>query len=64
MTDNPATSESDPRPPIVAAVDGSEVSYHAAAWAAAAAAQHGSALHQHTSVSLTAVLGPGPVLGE
>ncbi|WP_280378891.1 universal stress protein [Nocardia wallacei] len=64
MTDNPATSESDPRPPIVAAVDGSEVSYHAAAWAAAAAALHGCALHLLTSVSLPAVFGPVPVLGE
>ncbi|MBF6175614.1 universal stress protein [Nocardia blacklockiae] len=63
MTDLSGTP-ADPNPPIVAAVDGSAESYHAAAWAAADAALHGCDLHLITSVSLPIGFGPVPVLSE
>uniref|UniRef100_UPI002458EF7B universal stress protein n=1 Tax=Nocardia wallacei TaxID=480035 RepID=UPI002458EF7B len=61
---NRPTSQPPPPPPRGGGVDVSVVSYHAAAGAAAAAALHGCALHLLTSVSLPAVFGPVPVLGE
>ncbi|WP_024803609.1 universal stress protein [Nocardia sp. BMG51109] len=54
----------EPNPPIVAAVDGSAVSQHAAAWAAADAALYGCELHLVTSVSIPVGFGPVPVFGE
>jgi nucleotide-binding universal stress UspA family protein len=49
----------EPNPPVVAAVDGSAVSYHAVAWAAAEAALHNCRLHLVTSVSVPSGYGPG-----
>ncbi|WP_067669902.1 universal stress protein [Nocardia miyunensis] len=62
MTSPVASSQPDPNPSVLAAVDGSAVSYQAAAWAAADAALHGCGLHLVTSVSLPAGYGPGAIL--
>ncbi|RDI55297.1 universal stress protein [Nocardia mexicana] len=63
MTD-PNTQGTESNPAVVAAVDGSAVSYHAAAWAAADAALHGCGLHLVTSASLPLGFGPVPVLSD
>ncbi|MCM6772399.1 universal stress protein [Nocardia sp. CDC159] len=49
---------------IVAAVDGSSVSYNAAAWAAAEAALHGRRLELVTSVNVPVGWGPGAVMTD
>jgi nucleotide-binding universal stress UspA family protein len=49
-------------PPILAAVDGSAVSYHAVAWAAADAALHGCGLRLITSAAFQAAYGPAPMV--
>jgi nucleotide-binding universal stress UspA family protein len=54
----------EPNPPVIAAVDGSAVSYHAAAWAAAEAALHSCRLHLVTSVSVPYGYGPGPMFTD
>ncbi|MBB5916706.1 nucleotide-binding universal stress UspA family protein [Nocardia transvalensis] len=64
MTDHPQTPATAPNPPVLAAIDGSAVSYHAGAWAAVDAALHGCDLHLITSVSLPVGFGPVPILGE
>lgn len=60
-------TDSQPRqlnPPIVVAVDGSAVSYQAAAWAAVDAGLHGCPLEIVTSVSIPTGYGPGAVMTE
>ncbi|WP_280368621.1 universal stress protein [Nocardia wallacei] len=52
VTEHAATGEADTDLPTVAAVDGSAVSYRAAAWAAADATLHNSRLHLVTSAAL------------
>ncbi|MCX4092420.1 universal stress protein [Nocardia sp. alder85J] len=52
MTEHNAPPTPDPSAPIIAAVDGSAVSYSAAAWAAADAALYGCRLHLITSVAV------------
>ncbi|SUD49373.1 Universal stress protein Rv2005c/MT2061 [Nocardia otitidiscaviarum] len=64
MTDNSETPGGELNPPVIAAVDGSAVSYHAAAWAAVDAALHGCPLHLVTSVSVPTAFGPGAQLTE
>ncbi|WP_051027078.1 universal stress protein [Nocardia higoensis] len=58
------TRENAIEPVIVAAVDGSESSRQAAAWAAAEAALHGSTLHLLTSVAVSTGYGSGLTLPE
>ncbi|WP_067903140.1 universal stress protein [Nocardia vaccinii] len=60
----PATWRHQPNPPILAAVDGSAVSYQAAAWAAADAVLHGCGLHLLTSIAMPAEYGPGALLTD
>ncbi|MFF3567735.1 universal stress protein [Nocardia jiangxiensis] len=60
----PVVRPHQPNPPILAAVDGSAVSYQAAAWAADAAALHGCGLHLVTSIALPAEYGPGALLTD
>ncbi|GAB2711947.1 universal stress protein [Nocardia thraciensis] len=62
MTDS--TQTRDPNPPVLAAVDGSAVSYHAAAWAAAEAAHHGCRLHLVISAEIPLGFGPVPPLTD
>ncbi|MFI5776834.1 universal stress protein [Nocardia sp. NPDC051570] len=62
MTEQPVSPSTDSNPPIVAAVDGSAVSYHAAVWGAAEAALHGRRLHLINSVNLPVGWGPGAML--
>lgn len=62
MTELANSTPAQPNPPILAAVDGSAVSYQAAAWAATEAALHGCDLRVVTSVSLPAGYGPGAIL--
>ncbi|WP_227981363.1 universal stress protein [Nocardia spumae] len=50
--------------PIIAAVDGSAVGYHAAAWAAADAALHDRRLHLVTSIGVADGLGLAPIQTE
>ncbi len=50
--------------PIVAAVDGSAVSYHAAAWAGAEAVLQGKPLYLVNSVNLPVGWGPGAMLAD
>ncbi|MFI5542098.1 universal stress protein [Nocardia sp. NPDC051900] len=50
--------------PIVVGVDGSAISYHAAAWAAADAALHRARLHIVISVPVRPGYGPGAALTE
>ncbi|QIS18954.1 universal stress protein [Nocardia terpenica] len=57
MTDN--TQHTEPNPPIVAAVDGSDVSYQAAGWAATEAVLHGCRLHLVNSAACPPGWGPG-----
>ncbi|WP_227999590.1 universal stress protein [Nocardia australiensis] len=64
MTEHPSTPRRYTDPPIVTAVDGSAVSYHAAAWAAAEAALHGCRLHLVTSIAITGGFGVAPVMTE
>jgi nucleotide-binding universal stress UspA family protein len=64
MTGPDTSWEQQPNPPILAAVDGSAVSYQAAAWAAADAALHGCGLHLVTSVAGPAEYGPGALLTD
>ncbi|MEU6562885.1 universal stress protein [Nocardia nova] len=64
MSERPAVPERHIDPPVVAAVDGSAVAYHAAAWAAAHAALHDRRLHLVTSISVAGGFGPGPILTE
>lgn len=64
MTEQIASRARDSDLPIVAAVDGSAVSYHAAAWAAVAAALHGCRLHLVTSAALQTGYGPAPLLTD
>ncbi|MFC4128437.1 universal stress protein [Nocardia rhizosphaerae] len=64
MTEHePRATEHHPRP-VLAAVDGSAVSYQAAAWAAAEAALRHLPLHILTSGALQTGFGPGMSLGE
>jgi len=63
MTQQPMPP-SDPNPPIVAAVDGSAVSYRAAAWAAADAVLYRCPLHLVISIALPMGWGPGPMLTD
>ncbi|MEC3918704.1 universal stress protein [Nocardia sp. CDC160] len=51
-------------PPIVVAVDGSAISYQAAAWAAVDATLHGCPLRIITSVAIHVGFGPVPLLSE
>jgi nucleotide-binding universal stress UspA family protein len=60
MTEHSAPNELEA--PIVAAVDGSAVAYHAAAWAAAEAAWHGWPLRLVVSAALPAGWGPGAMM--
>lgn len=64
MTEHSAVSQRHTDSPIIAAVDGSAVGYHAAAWAAADAALRGCRLHLITSISVAGGLGPAPILTE
>ncbi len=64
MTERPAVPQRHTEPAIVAAVDGSAVGYHAAAWAAAEAALHSRPLHLVTSIALGGGLGPSPIPTE
>ncbi|MBB5916744.1 nucleotide-binding universal stress UspA family protein [Nocardia transvalensis] len=50
--------------PIVAGIDGSSESYHAAAWAAVDAALHGCSLRLVISASVPPGFGPGPLLTD
>lgn len=61
MTENTAP-QADPNPPIVVAVDGSAVSYQAAAWATAEAARHGCPVRIVSSMSVPPGYGPGAIL--
>ncbi|WP_019926546.1 universal stress protein [Nocardia sp. BMG111209] len=58
MTEQNTSNTPDPEAPIIAAVDGSAVSYSAAAWAAADAALYGSRLHLITSIAVPPGFGP------
>lgn len=58
------TTQRPVNPPIVVAVDGSAISYQAAAWAATDAAVHGCALRILTSVAVQLGFGPVPLLSE
>ncbi|WP_067537021.1 universal stress protein [Nocardia crassostreae] len=64
MTDSTTSTAGQVNPPIVVAVDGSAVAYHAAAWAAAEAALHGCPLHIVASVAIPTGFGPGAMLAE
>ncbi|MBF6449396.1 MULTISPECIES: universal stress protein [Nocardia] len=64
MTEHHAVPQRHTDSPIVAAVDGSAVGYHAAAWAAADAALRDCRLHLVTSISVAGGLGPAPILTE
>ncbi|MCC3314107.1 universal stress protein [Nocardia africana] len=50
--------------PVLAAVDGSAVGYHAAAWAATEAAMHGRRLHLVTSAAIVAGPEPTPIITD
>ncbi|QLY28604.1 universal stress protein [Nocardia huaxiensis] len=64
MTQNPDSTARELNPPIVVAVDGSAVSYQAAAWAAIDAGLHGCRLRIVNSVAVAGGFGPGPYLTE
>ncbi|WP_330180134.1 universal stress protein [Nocardia sp. NBC_01503] len=64
MTSQHDSRPKEPNPPIVVAVDGSAISYQAAAWAAAEAALHGCPLEIVNSVAVPTGFGPGMVLTD
>ena len=64
MTDESTTPAPHMPPPIVAAVDGSAISYHAAGWAAVDAALHGCPLHLVISVAVPPGWGPGAIMTD
>ncbi|RDI51141.1 universal stress protein [Nocardia mexicana] len=64
MTEQTASRARELEKPIIAAVDGSAVSYHAAAWAAVDAALHGCRLHLVTSAALQTGYGPAPLVTD
>ncbi|MFC9994059.1 universal stress protein [Nocardia sp. NPDC127526] len=64
MTEQANSPAQQLNPPVVVAVDGSALSYHAAAWAAVDAGLHGCALQIVTSVAVPTGFGPGAVLSE
>ncbi|WP_227982000.1 universal stress protein [Nocardia spumae] len=64
MAPRPAAPQRHTEPPIIAAVDGSAVGYHAAAWAAAEAALHSRPLHLVTSIAIGGGFGPTPIPTE
>ncbi|WP_067822179.1 universal stress protein [Nocardia inohanensis] len=63
MTEN-STARGESNPPIIAAVDGSAVSYQAVAWAAVDAALHGAPLRIVNSSAVPTGFAPGTVLTE
>ncbi|MRH87608.1 universal stress protein [Nocardia sp. SYP-A9097] len=64
MTEHSDSTTRQLNPPIVVAVDGSAISYQAAAWAAVDASLHGSPLRIVTSVAVPSGFGPGAVLTD
>lgn len=64
MTERPAVPPRHLDLPIITAVDGSSVGYHAAAWAAVEAALHDRRLHLVTSIAVAGGFGPAPIPTE
>lgn len=64
MTDNNAAQATPLDPPVLAAVDGSAISYQTAAWAAVDAGLRGCPLHIVTSVYVPVGFGPGVILTD
>ncbi|WP_067884814.1 universal stress protein [Nocardia vaccinii] len=64
MTDRPEPRSVEGNPPVVAAVDGSAVSYRGAAWAAVEATLHGCGLLLVTSLVVSTGFGRTPVLTD